>query len=141
MRRLDTDGDASVNFSEWSEFLRSPAALPLPAPVPPVPAPRPYPSYYYSRLYDWPYSRYYDDWKYDSYLDYKYGSPYYPSYSRYYPLSRPWYSRYYDPLYAPETKTVTYDVERPTPYSPARTVKRETYHSPVRPPRTYTSYL
>ena len=36
---------------------------------------------------------------------------------------------------------VSYDVEKPTPYSPARTVKRETYHSPDGRSRTYTSYL
>lgn len=135
VRRLDTDGDASINYSEWTEFLRTPPVpVPLPAPLPP--APRTLPPYYYSRYYDWPYSRYYDDWRYSSYLDLKYDWPY--RYSSYYP-----YYRYYSPysrLLPSETKTVTYDVERPTPYSPARTVKRETYHSPVGP-RTYTTYL
>ena len=145
VRRLDTDGDASITFGEWSEFLRTPVASQvLPVPVPdPVPAPpRPLPSYYYSRYYDWrydlPYSRYYDDFSSDSYLAWKYGWP------RYYGSYYPYYSRYYSPYwsrYAPETKTVTYDVEKPTPYSPARTVKRETYHSPVHGSRTYTSYL
>ena len=107
-----------------------------------MPLPRPYPSYYYSRYYDWPgYSRYYYDdyWRYgsaySSYLDWKYDPALYP-YSRYYP----WYSRYYSP-YPAETKTVSYDVEKPTPYSPARTVKRETYHSPVYGSRTYTTML
>ena len=98
----------------------------------PAPLPR---SYYYSRYYDWPYYRYYDDLKYSSYYDYKYGLPY-----RYY---SPYYSPYYRyPYYSSlgETKTVTYDVEKPTPYSPARTVKRETYHSPLGS-KTFTSYL
>merc|ERR1719326_99986 len=128
VRRLDTDGDASINYGEWTEFLRTPA------PVPPVtlpPAPRPLPSYY-------PYSRYWDDWSYSRYLDSRYDWPYY---SRYY---SPYYSRYWSPYwysrYGPDAKTVTYDVEKPTPYSPARTVKRETYHSPVGS-RTYTSSL
>lgn len=137
VRRLDTDGDASIDYREWTEFLRAPPAdpLPLPAPVPPA---RPLPSYYYSRYYDWPHYRYWDDWRYSSYLDYKYDYPYsryYPYYSRYY--SPYWYSRYAAPS---ESKTVSYDVEKPTPYSPARTVKRETYHSPYGS-RTYTSYL
>lgn len=137
VRRLDTDGDASINYSEWTEFLRE---APAPTP-PPLPLPRPYPSYYYSRYYDWPYySRYhYDDWRYSSYssyLDWKY-DPYYPSYSRYYP----WYSRYY-PTVPAETKTTTYEVERPTVHvSPGRTIKRDTYHSPIYGSRTYTSYL
>lgn len=134
VRRLDTDGDASINYSEWTEFLRTPAAPPLP-PVPLPPVTRPYPWYYYSRYYDWPYYSRYDDWRYSSYLDWKYEPAAYP-YSRYYP----WYSRYYSPLPA-ETKTVSYDVEKPTPYSPARTVKRETYHSPVYGSRTYTTML
>jgi len=140
VRRLDTDGDASINYSEWTEFLRTPAALPLPLPlVEPLPLPRPYPSYYYSRYYDWPHYSRYADWRTSSYLDWKYDPLYSPSYplSRYY--GNPWYSRYY-PSYPAETKTVTYDVERPTPYSPARTVKRETYHSPVGS-RTYTTML
>ena len=135
VRRLDTDGDASITYGEWTEFVRTVVSEPLP--VPPV---RPLPSYYYSRYYDWPYYRSLDDWRYSSYLDWKYDWPYsryYPYYSRYY--SPYWYSRYAAPL-APESKTVSYDVEKPTPYSPARTVKRETYHSPYGS-RTYTSYL
>lgn len=140
VRRLDTDGDASITYGEWTEFLRTPASTiaPLPAPVPP----RPLPPYYYSRYYDWrgdlPYSRYWDDWRYDP-LSSKYDWPY----SRYYSSYYPYYSRYYSP-YRPlpaEAKTVTYDVEKPTPYSPARTVKRETYHSPVYGSRTYSTYL
>lgn len=147
VRRLDTDGDASITYGEWTEFLRTPVALPAPlAPLPPpVVPPRPLPSYYYSRYYDWrydlPYSRYWDDWRYDSSLSWKYDWPY-----RYYSAYSPYYSRYYSPYWSrygvpPETKTVTYDVEKPTPYSPTRTVKRETYHSPVHGSRTYTSYL
>ena len=138
VRRLDTDGDASITYSEWLEFLRAPIAEPLPLPVPaPLPPVRTLPSYYYSRYYDWPLYRYGDDWRYSSYLD-RYDWPYsryYPYYSRYY--SPYWYSRYAAPA---ESKSVTYDVEKPTPYSPARTVKRETYHSPYGS-RTYTSYL
>lgn len=154
VRRLDTDGDACISYSEWLEFLRTPAAEPLPLPIPApvlrepryveevpryveeVPPVRALPSYYYSRYYDWPLYRYSDDWRYYSSLgryDWPY-SRYYPHYSRYY--SPYWYSRYG----AAESKTVSYDVEKPTPYSPARTVKRETYHSPYGP-RTYTSFL
>lgn len=143
VRRLDTDGDASITYGEWTEFMRTPVAVAAPLP-PPVAPPRPLPSYYYSRYYDWrydvPYSRYYDDWRADSYLSWKYDWPY-----RYYSSYYPYYSRYYSPYWsrysAPETKTVSYDVEKPTPYSPARTVKRETYHSPVYGSRTYTQYI
>ena len=137
-------------YSEWLEFMSTPAPLPLPEPLPPVTLPlpvRPLP-YYYSRYWrdDWPATRYYDDWRYSTYLDakydlpYRYSSAYYPystAYNPYYSRYYPWYSRYY----APEaTKTVSYDVEKATPYSPPRTVKRETYHSPVGS-RTYTSWL
>lgn len=145
VRRLDTDGDACISYSEWLEFLRNPPAEPLPLPIPapvrlpePLPLERSLPSYYYSRYYDWPLHRYGYDWRDSSYLD-RYDLPYsryYPSYySRYY--SPYWYSRYAAPS---ESKSVSYDVEKPTPYSPARTVKRETYHSPYGS-RTYKSYL
>lgn len=130
VRRLDTKGNASVTYTEWLEFMGTPSVV---VPTTPITVPAPLPrSYYYSRYYDWPYSPYYP---YSSYLDYKYGLP-----SRYYsPYYYPSYSRYpYYPL--GETKTVTYDVEKPTPYSPARTVKRETYHSPLGS-KTFTSYL
>jgi len=147
VRRLDTDGDASITYGEWLEFLRSPAPEPLPPMTMPLPPVRPpLPSYHYSRYYDWPLSRYGDDWRYNSYLDrgdWPY-SRYNPYYSRYY--SPYGYSRHAPPFeasrYAPpsEAKSVSYDVEKPTPYSPARTVKRETYHSPYGS-RTYTSYL
>lgn len=140
VRRLDTKGNASVTYTEWLEFMGTPslplsASLPVPVPTTTIVDPLPR-SYYYSRYYEWPYYRYGADWRYSSYLDYKYGLPY-----RYY--SPYYYSRYY-PYYTPsllgETKTVTYDVEKPTPYSPARTVKRETYHSPLGS-KTFTSYL
>jgi hypothetical protein len=138
VRRLDTDGDAAITYSEWLEFLAMPPPLaPLPAPLPPPVRELPY---YYSRYYDydWPATRYPEDWRYSSYLDAKYGYPYrYSAYSPHYSRYYPWYSRYH----APEaTKSVSYDVERATPYSPPRTVKRETYHSPVGS-RTYTSYV
>jgi len=141
VRRLDTDGDASVNYSEWCEFLRAvPAMTPLPLhPMPlaaPLYAPEPLPLY--SRYYDWPHhargpAAY--DWQYHSQLDVpssRWADWRHPSYSRHYP----YHSRYY----APDTTSVTYDVEKPTPLSPARTVKHTTYHSPYGP-RTYTSYL
>jgi len=139
VRRLDTDGDAAITYSEWLEFLAMPPPLlaPLPAPLPPPVRESPY---YYSRYYDWdwPATRYPEDWRHSSYLDARYGYPYrYSAYSPYYSRYSPWYSRYH----APETtKSISYDVERATPYSPPRTVKRETYHSPVGS-RTYTSYV
>lgn len=141
VRRLDTDGDATVNYSEWCEFLRpTPGLAPLPVPAEPVPVRvldpvptrvlDPLPSTYYSRWWDYPY-------RYGAY-DWPYYSGYWGRYSRY-PYSRyyPYYSRYYD---APADTTVTYDVERATPLSPARTVKRTTYHSPYGS-RTYSTYI
>jgi len=91
---MDADGDATVSFTEWSDFLRPNAAL---APLsPPIPAyvPRPYyydPLYYpsyryrYPSLYDSPY--YYDRY-WPSYVRY-----YYPRYSSAYTpyRFRPWY--------------------------------------------------
>ena len=49
IRRMDADGDATVTFNEWSDFLRPIAALapPLP-PLPPTYIPRPY---YYDPIY------------------------------------------------------------------------------------------
>jgi hypothetical protein len=136
VRRLDTKGNASITYTEWLEFMGTPSlplTVSLPSPIPSIIETLPR-SYYYSR-YDWPYYPY--DRYPSSYLDYKYGLPY-----RYY--SPYYYSRYAAPYYYPsalgETKTVTYDVEKPTPYSPARTVKRETYHSPLGS-KTFTSYL
>merc|ERR1712193_605866 len=91
--------------------------------------------YTYSRYYDWPswrYSSYYDwpSWRYSSYYDYPYSwsSSYYdyPYYSRYYDW--PYYSRYYAPL--PETRSVSYE-----------TVKKETVYSPYTGTRTYTTVL
>merc|ERR1712070_655753 len=92
--------------------------------------------YYYSRYYDWPsyrYSSYYDWPRYSSLYDYpswRYSSLYdWPSYrySRYYDY--PYYSRYYDPLYVPETRSVAYE-----------TVKKETVTDRFGS-RTYTSVL
>jgi len=89
IRRMDADGDATVSFNEWSDFLRPIAALapPLPPPVPTY-VPRPY---YYDPIYypSWRYRHYpsyYDPYYHDRF----YHSPYYiPSYygCRY----RPWY--------------------------------------------------
>lgn len=126
MRRIDTDGDASIDLREWNEFMR-PAAAPTAATVvtstlPPVP---------YVPTYVPPYSRYW--W------DYPYASTY----------PRPWWW-YRDPLYvppaplsatAPVAKTEKYEVERgPYWHSPSRTVKKTTYHSPAGD-RTYTQYV
>lgn len=127
VRRIDTDGDASVDLREWSEFLRpaaaptGPIALPVPVPVPELlPAPLA-PSRYW--------------------LDHpRYGYPYY---------TRPWW--YYSDLpprvapvplpASPVRKTETVEVERgPYWHSPSRTVKKTTYHTPSGA-RTYTSYL
>jgi len=123
VRRLDTNGDASLTYAEVCEFLRgspglSPPTVPIRVPeyVPP-PLSRYYP-------YDWPYYRYYH---------YPYYSRYYPYYSRYYPYYP--YDRYYPYYpYSPlpsESVSVDYEVERgPTAYSPSRTVKKTTFHSP-----------
>lgn len=79
---MDADGDATVSFTEWSDFLRPNAALaPLPPPIPAY-VPRPY---YYDPIY-YPSYRY----RYPSLYD----SPYY--YDRYWPS----YDRYYYPRYS-----------------------------------------
>lgn len=131
VRRIDTDGDASIDLREWSEFMR-PAAAPTAAiavstlPLPPVP---------YVPSYVPPYSRYWWD---------------YPA-SRYYadPLYRPWwdYTRPYPaplpvPLASsPVAKTEKIEVERgPYWHSPSRTVKKTTYHTPSGD-RTYSTYI
>lgn len=47
IRRIDTDGDARLNFAEWTDFMRSGApknCLPRPVPIP-VPVMRPEPIY------------------------------------------------------------------------------------------------
>jgi hypothetical protein len=89
IRRMYADGDATVSFTEWSDFLRPIASLAPPLP-PPVPAyiPRPYyhdPIYYPRRHYS-PY--YYDSpYYHDRYLTHYYSPYYLPSYR-----SRPyWY--------------------------------------------------
>ena len=120
IRRIDTDGDAQLNLTEFSEFLRPLTGLV--ATVPLVPS-------YVSPLYD-PYYYPYSKYPLRSYYDY-------PLYSRYYPYYTRPYNYYYD---YPVTKTEVIDVERPTYYSPARTVKKTTYHTPTGD-RTYTTYL
>lgn len=130
VRRLDTNGDASVTYSELTEFLRaSPGVSPTPAPVV-----RTIPEYIPPpRYYDYPYPYY----RYGDYPYYPYYSRYSPYFSRYYPYhsypSYPYYPRYpLDPLPLPsETVSTSYEVERgPTAYSPSRTVKKTTFHSP-----------
>lgn len=126
VRRVDTDGDASIDLREWSEFLR-PAAAPTATVAattlvdPAFPPPR---------YWDHPYYRHDPLWA-----------------SRYYGYTRPWeyYSglppaRILDPV-APVTKTESYEVERgPYWHSPSRTVKKTTYHTPSGA-RTYSQYL
>lgn len=126
VRRIDTDGDASIDLREWSEFLR-PAAAPTATVAavtlvdPALPPPR---------YWDHPYYRHDPLWA-----------------SRYYGYTRPWeyYSglppaRILDPV-APVTKTESYEVERgPYWHSPSRTVKKTTYHTPSGA-RTYNQYL
>jgi len=133
IRRIDTDGDAQLNLAEFAEFLKPLAhhvsSVPLVSTYPPLYDPYLYPSRYY-----YPYSRYYDYPLYPRYLDYPYRYYDYPLYSRYYP----YYPRYVD--YPVVSKTETVEVERPTYYSPSRTVKRTTYHTPTGD-RTYTTYL
>lgn len=117
VRRIDTDGDASIDLREWAEFLRPAAAPTGPAtvvvtePVPPVLPPR----------YWWDYPlgpRYYRPWWYYSDLPPRVPAP-----------------------ASPVRKTETVEVERgPYWHSPSRTVKRTTYHTPSGD-RTYTTYL
>jgi len=117
IRRIDTDGDAQLNLAEFSEFLKPlghhVSSLPLVSSFPPL-----YDPYFYPSRYISPYSRYSD----------------YPYYSRYYP----YYPRCID--YPAVARTETVEVERPTYYSPSRTVKRTTYHTPTGD-RTYTTFL
>lgn len=134
IRRIDTDGDAQLNLAEFSEFLKPlghhVSSLPLVSSYPPL-----YDPYFYPSRYISPYSRYNDYPYYSRYLDYPYSRYYdYPLYSRYYP----YYPRYID--YPAVARTETVEVERPTYYSPSRTVKRTTYHTPTGD-RTYTTYL
>jgi len=139
IRRLDTSGDASVTYSEFCEFLAaSPgvslvSTVPAPLPRPTLPDPLPLPSSYYYpyyRYWDWPYySRYWP-----------YYSRYYPYYSRYSYPYYPYYSRYYPTPLPSETVTTSYEHEPATAYSPSRTVKRTTVHSPYGS-RTYTNVL
>lgn len=116
IRRIDTDGDASVDLRELSEFLR-PAAAPT-AVSAPVPLPEPVPPYVP------PYRRYWWD---------------YPYPSRYAPVPRP---LWYDPaLASPVRKTETVEVERgPYWHSPSRTVKKTTYHTPSGN-KTFSTYI
>jgi hypothetical protein len=134
IRRIDTDGDAQLNLAEFSEFLKPlghhVSSLPLVSSFPPL-----YDPYFYPSRYISPYSRYSDYPYYSRYLDYPYSRYYdYPLYSRYYP----YYPRYID--YPAVARTETVEVERPTYYSPSRTVKRTTYHTPTGD-RTYTTFL
>ena len=106
IRRMDADGDATVSFTEWSDFLRSNAALaPVPPPLPAYLPPRPYlydpiyhPSYRYDRYHPSYYHEspyYYDRLHYSSPYYSPYSSPYsfpYHPYSPYRPsMYRPWY--------------------------------------------------
>lgn len=114
IRRIDTDGDASVDLRELSEFLR-PAAAPT-AVSAPVPLLDPVPPYVPA------YRRYWWD---------------YPHPARYAPVPLA-----YDPLYpSPVRKTETVEVERgPYWHSPSRTVKKTTFHTPAGA-KTYTTYI
>lgn len=153
IRRLDTNGDASITYSEWCEFLNAAPGVSLTSTAPVVstvvrtlPDPLPLPSSYYYpyyRYWDWPYrsscwpyySRYYPS----AYSRYS-GYPYYPYYSRYYPYSSPYTP--YTPLPLPsDSVSTSYEHEPATAYSPSRTVKRTTVHSPYTGSRTYTSVL
>lgn len=140
IRRLDTNGDASITYSEWCEFLAAAPGVSLTSTAPvttvarTLPDPLPLPSSYYYpyyRYWDWPYySRYLP--YYSRYSPYYSRYPYYPYYSRYYP---------YSPAPLPsESVTTSYEHEPATAYSPSRTVKRTTVHSPYGS-RTYTSLL
>ena len=133
IRRIDQDGDATVGYSEWADFLRPisgvstvPIARTIVDPitttiVEEVLPYRSYLDYPYPYPYPYPYSRY---------NPYSY-SRYSPYYSRYYP-----YSRYpYEPLSPSKTVTRTY-----TPERPGRAVETTTYHSPLGS-RTYTRYI
>ena len=117
IRRIDTDGDASVDLRELADFLRPAAAptaiegpLPMPVPVHHLPPFVP------------PYRRHWWD---------------YPHPAMRHP--------YYDPALplpaSPVRKTEMVEVERgPYWHSPSRTVKKTTYHTPGGD-RTYTTYI
>ena len=125
IRRIDTNGDASVDQRELAEFLRPAAAptavappMPLPLPAEPLPPFMP------------PYSRAVDPLVPRRFWD----APY--------PYSRPlWYDPVPPALASPVRRTETVEVERgPFLHSPARTVKKTTYHTPAGP-KTYSKYI
>jgi len=132
VRRLDTDGDASVNYSEWCEFLRATPALPAPLPPPihrPPPVYDPLPYYRYPGHYNWPYySRFYNP--YGRYEPYPYSAWEYNN------------SPVDVPLPGEHVADTRYHTEKlgPSAYSPSRTVKRTTYSSPMGR-RTTTRFL
>lgn len=133
---MDADGDATVNFNEWADFLRPIAALIKPDPLPSWLSPLP------SWRYRWGWDRW-GHWPYTSYYPYSWRSSYWrdsywPYRSSYYSsLYRPYYSTL--PAYVPPARTiwpsVTYSAPRytHTTYEPAGTVTDYV-------PKTVTTY-
>lgn len=133
IRRMDADGDATVTFNEWADFLRPIAALAKPEPL--LSYLGPYPSWRHRYGY-WPY---HSSWRYSHW---PYTRPYLPTYT---PLYRPYYRSYLStyvppaPAYVPPARTlwpsVTYSAPRytHTTYEPAGTVTEYV-------PKTVTTY-
>lgn len=132
IRRMDADGDATVTFTEWADFLRPIAALARPAPVFSSSLLGPYPSWRHRYGY-WPYSSYspyssslyypYSPSYRHSYLPYSYAS-YLPSYSAYRPYYRSPLSTYvpsYTPTYLPASYSYSAPRYTHTTYEPAST--------------------
>jgi len=140
---MDANGDATVTYGEWADFMREIPALAKPAPLPDYLAYSPYTCctpYWRHRYGCWPYSS----------SCYPYSSLYYPRYSslyshRYYPYTyssycpsyscyRPYYGSYLSsPYYTPLSYSYAAPTYTHTTYEPVATCTYTTYvPSPVR---------
>jgi hypothetical protein len=126
IRRMDADGDATVTFTEWADFLREIPALAKPEPLPSyLGYYGHYPSYL-SRYGCWPYSTYLPSTRY-SHLPYTHSYANWPSYSHYRPYYTPLsYShrvapRYTHTTYEPAGTTTDYVPRTVTTYEPVTT--------------------
>jgi len=137
IRRMDADGDATITYSGWADFLRPNPALAKAEPLAPW---TPYYSSWRYRHCDWPYSSsyyhspYLSSWRYRS-LDWGYSRPYYPAYSSWY---RPHYSTYVAPAPAYVPPAPAYVAPAPAYFPPARTVWPSVSYTAPR--YTHTTY-